>query len=221
MNNIFGFIKKNFMITMLVNLYTNTNAFMMQKKYHLRMITSNKALINKDEFVPDMERRNIMNLILLFGGVLPAVGGLAVPYLLFFIPRGGDGAGGGMSALTKAGDPITFKGWINTHNIGSRELVQGLKGDATYLIVENDNEIRNYGINAVCTHLGCVVPWNKAANKFMCPCHGSQYDETGKVVRGPAPLSLALAHITDNAGVVTFTPWTETDFRTGLNPWWK
>ena len=70
-------------------------------------------------------------------------------------------------------------------------------------------------------HLGCVVPWNKAANKFMCPCHGSQYDETGKVVRGPAPLSLALAHIEDNAGVVTFTPWTETDFRTGLNPWWK
>ena len=35
------------------------------------------------------------------------------------------------------------------------------------------------------------------------------------------PLSLALAHIEDNGGVVTFTPWTETDFRTGLNPWWK
>ncbi len=31
MNNIFGFIKKIFMISILVNLYTNTNAFMMQK----------------------------------------------------------------------------------------------------------------------------------------------------------------------------------------------
>ena len=40
----------------------------------------------------------------------------------------------------------------------------------------------------VCTHLGCVVPWNSAENKFICPCHGSQYNNQGKVVRGPAPL---------------------------------
>lgn len=44
---------------------------------------------------------------------------------------------------------------------------------------------------------------------------------TGKVVRGPAPLSLALAHVTINEGKVLFTPWTEQDFRTGLAPWWK
>jgi cytochrome b6-f complex iron-sulfur subunit len=180
-----------------------------------------KALVEEGAFVPDMERRNIMNLILVFGGALPAVGGLAIPYLLFFIPRGGGGGSGGLPALTKAGDQVTFKSWLDSHQPGSRELVQGLKGDATYLVVEDNKQIRDYGINAVCTHLGCVVPWNKAANKFMCPCHGSQYDETGKVVRGPAPLSLALAHIEDNNGVVTFTPWTETDFRTGLNPWWK
>jgi Rieske Fe-S protein len=56
---------------------------------------------------------------------------------------------------------------------GGRALVQGLKGDATYLIVTDDNKMENFGVNAVCTHLGCVVPWNKAANKFMCPCHGT------------------------------------------------
>jgi cytochrome b6-f complex iron-sulfur subunit len=69
--------------------------------------------------------------------------------------------------------------------------------------------------------LGCVVPWNKAENKFMCPCHGSQYDKNGKVVRGPAPLSLALAHVEQADGKVTLKPWTETDFRTGEAPWWK
>ena len=56
----------------------------------------------------------------------------------------------------------------------------------------------------------------------MCPCHGSQYDPNGKVVRGPAPLSLALAHINiDEGNKVVFTPWTETDFRTDLKPWWS
>merc|ERR1712094_139302 len=88
------------------------------------------------------------------------------------IPRGGGGGGGGLPALTKAGDQVTFKSWLDSHQVGSRELVQGLKGGATYLIVDDNKQIRDYGINAVCTHLGCVVPWNKAANKYMCPCHG-------------------------------------------------
>ena len=34
-------------------------------------------------------------------------------------------------------------------------------------------------------------------------------------MRGPAPLSLALAHCDINDDVVTFSDWTETDFRTG------
>ncbi|CAE8682563.1 unnamed protein product [Polarella glacialis] len=47
--------------------------------------------------------------------------------------------------------------------------------------------IKDFAILSVCTHLGCVVPWVPSANKFCCPCHGSQYDENGKVVCGPAP----------------------------------
>ena len=82
--------------------------------------------------------------------------------------------------------------------------------------------MKDFAINAVCTHLGCVVPWNRAAGKFMCPCHGSQYDADGKVIRGPAPLSLALAHVNiDDSDTVNLTPWTETDFRNGNAPWWK
>jgi nitrite reductase/ring-hydroxylating ferredoxin subunit len=67
-------------------------------------------------------------------------------------------------------------------------IPHSLQGDATYLVVLEDQTVEKYGINAVCTHLGCVVPWNKAENKFMCPCHGSQYNAQGKKVRGPAPL---------------------------------
>jgi len=35
------------------------------------------------------------------------------------------------------------------------------------IVVESKEAIADYGINAVCTHLGCVVPWNGNENKFM------------------------------------------------------
>ena len=41
----------------------------------------------------------------------------------------------------------------------------------------------------VCTHLGCNV--KHTASGFECPCHGSQYDANGQVVRGPAPRPLS------------------------------
>ena len=46
-----------------------------------------------------------------------------------------------------------------------------------------------YAISSVCTHLGCTV--RRAGMGFECPCHGSQFDENGRVVRGPAPKPLA------------------------------
>ena len=175
-----------------------------------------------DTMVPDMNKRNLMNLILVFGGALPAISALGVPYVLFFIPKTKAGGGGGVTALDRNGDAVTVEGWLKDHGANSKALVQGLKGDATYLLVKEDGKtIEDFGINAVCTHLGCVVPWNQAENKFMCPCHGSQYNNQGKVVRGPAPLSLAIGHVKADTGPITISTWTETDFRTGLAPWWK
>ena len=40
----------------------------------------------------------------------------------------------------------------------------------------------------VCTHMGCVP--NKEGAGFTCHCHGSQYDDSGRVTRGPAPKNL-------------------------------
>lgn len=46
------------------------------------------------------------------------------------------------------------------------------------------------GIYKVCTHLGCLYNWNTQENKFICPCHGSQFELDGEYIRGPAPRSL-------------------------------
>lgn len=45
----------------------------------------------------------------------------------------------------------------------------------------------------ICTHLGCI-PTEVETNRggWFCPCHGSVYDASGRVLRGPAPLNLAV-----------------------------
>jgi len=43
----------------------------------------------------------------------------------------------------------------------------------------------------VCTHLGCVPMGNSGDyNGWFCPCHGSHYDTSGRIRKGPAPLNL-------------------------------
>ena len=48
----------------------------------------------------------------------------------------------------------------------------------------------------VCTHLGCVPLGQKIGdskgdfNGWFCPCHGSHYDTSGRIRKGPAPLNL-------------------------------
>ncbi len=170
--------------------------------------------------VPDMGRRQFMNL-LTFGTITGTALGALYPVVKYFIPPSSGGTGGGITAKDALGNDIVVSKFVDTHNPGDRTLAQGLKGDPTYIVLDANKEIASYGINAVCTHLGCVVPWNAAENKFMCPCHGSQYDSTGKVVRGPAPLSLELVHATTTDDKLAFTPWTETDFRSGEKPWWS
>ena len=55
-------------------------------------------------------------------------------------------------------------------------------GKAQYLIV--------YGN---CTHLGCVPLGNDGAFKgWLCPCHGSVFDTSGRIRQGPAPTNLPL-----------------------------
>jgi ubiquinol-cytochrome c reductase iron-sulfur subunit len=57
----------------------------------------------------------------------------------------------------------------------------------------------------VCTHLGCV-PIGNASGDFggwFCPCHGSHYDTSGRIRKGPAPrnLDIPVASFTDETTI--------------------
>jgi ubiquinol-cytochrome c reductase iron-sulfur subunit len=45
----------------------------------------------------------------------------------------------------------------------------------------------------ICTHLGCVPLSNKGEyNGWFCPCHGSHYDTSGRIRKGPAPVNMEI-----------------------------
>jgi menaquinol-cytochrome c reductase iron-sulfur subunit len=57
----------------------------------------------------------------------------------------------------------------------------------------------------ICPHLGCYYNWSDAANRFMCPCHGSQYTFDGTHVAGPAPRGLDPLPLREQNGTAEVT----------------
>ena len=49
---------------------------------------------------------------------------------------------------------------------------------------------RIYACSGVCTHLGCIVRWNRSRRLYFCPCHGARFAPDGQVLGGPAPAPL-------------------------------
>ncbi|MGG6297027.1 cytochrome b6-f complex iron-sulfur subunit [Leptolyngbya sp. AN02str] len=169
---------------------------------------------------PSLSRRQLLN-FLTGTTVAITVGSALYPVAQFFVPPQEDtGVEGGIIAKDTLGNPIPAY-QILAEPPGTRALVAGLAGEPTYLVVQDDQTLDPIGLVDNCTHLGCTFPWNPVDQQFQCPCHGSLYAPDGTVVRGPAPLPLKIVHIKvmDNSSIL-ISPWTETDPRTGEQPWW-
>ncbi len=52
--------------------------------------------------------------------------------------------------------------------------------------VHRDTDGQLHAVDARCTHLGCLVAFNRAEEAWECPCHGSRFDPDGKILQGPA-----------------------------------
>ena len=73
----------------------------------------------------------------------------------------------------------------------------------TPLVVINRRGSGFIALSRVCTHLGCLVGYDKFNNKLVCPCHAGEFDLEGRVLSGPAtkpllryPLKIAADQIT-------------------------
>lgn len=174
---------------------------------------------------PDPGRRQVLNLLLV-GATVPVVFGVLGPYGAALAPpsdrRSTDGIERAV-ATDVNGAPVSVAGLlIAAPADGLKTMVVGLGGEPTWVTAAPPDHLDRFALCAVCTHMGCVVPWVPAKGKFVCPCHASEYDKEGRVLRGPAPLPLQLEHveIEEEGGAVLLSSWTESDFRTGKAPWW-
>src|ERR671921_507206 len=67
---------------------------------------------------------------------------------------------------------------------------QGIVLEEKKMAAYKDHKGQLHTYSAICTHLGCIVTWNNSEKSFDCPCHGSRFSPTGKVINGPANTAL-------------------------------
>lgn len=89
------------------------------------------------------------------------------------------------TAFTQAKDLIQAELNIDKDKLGEDDGAIIQEGGKPVAICRNKHgKIRKY--SAFCTHMNCVVKWNRTEKTFDCPCHGSRFNTKGEVITGPA-----------------------------------
>jgi len=107
------------------------------------------------------------------GVLLADIGGIG---FLFAMPRFKEGEFGGVFTL----GPVS--------NLPPEDAPPVNNPKGMFWLVNDEKGV--LALYKVCTHLGCLYGWNDQEGKFICPCHGSQFERDGTYIRGPAPRSL-------------------------------
>ena len=111
------------------------------------------------------------------------------------IPAGSSSGGSG-GQVASASSPIANS---NSLTVGSPVYFQYPSGYPNVLFKRSDGTLAAYSL--LCTHVCCECSYEASSNVIYCPCHGSVFDTTGKVLRGPASSPLpSITLSVDSAG---------------------
>ena len=124
-------------------------------------------------------RRSFLSKLWVILGTL-AFAEVIVLLISFFRPR--------KPRTTSSGeDPVIVAGAVENFEPGT---VSAFVRGKFYLARLEDGGF--LAMSRTCTHLSCTVPWVAGENKFICPCHSSEFDIRGDVINPPAPRALDL-----------------------------
>ena len=79
------------------------------------------------------------------------------------------------------------------------------KGSEEKIRVVHAKDGSLHATSAICTHMGCTVPYDEKLGILHCPCHGSQFGLDGHNIRGPAQRPLKPYDVAIEAGQVVIT----------------
>lgn len=138
-----------------------------------------------------LTRRELLNFVWVgsLGVFLAEFAGVGV---LFAFPRFREGEFGGVFRVGPVDESFPEPG-------GSPVAVNEGK---FWAVRTQDNAV--LALYRVCPHLGCFYNWQGSEQKFICPCHGSQFQLNGTYIQGPAPRSADrfVVRLLDEAGSV-------------------
>ena len=98
-----------------------------------------------------------------------------------------------------AGDRIVRVGLLDDLAIGEGRLVP--HGTRPFYVVRVD-ATRVIALSAVCTHVRCILGYDRERRGFVCPCHDGRFDLAGNVLSGPPPRPLPTYAVSVRAGEV-------------------
>ena len=96
-------------------------------------------------------------------------------------------------------EKIKRVGPLSELQVGSAKFVAD-ELQPMWVIRNSSDEI--IALSATCTHLRCILQWDKDSGRLVCPCHAGAFDLNGNVVSGPPPRSLTRRDCNTRGGIV-------------------